>query len=179
MTEKEQTPSNHQVRKSKKLETVSPRTKPHVQKDRLEEEPRKNKTFKENKEKLQIETQKYMYDQSSKFSSVSRHLIFGIIGTIWVITYTDEGIYLPNCYLLFSLLTGLFYLLCDVLHYYWDSKDYENELNQLDNYNNQKQLDEMHEQRMDCINKRSHFFIRLKFAILLVCSVSFIIGLCK
>ena len=179
MTEKKQTPSNHQAQQFKKPETVSPKIKSPVQKDRQEVRQEKNKALKEKKEKLQKETQDYMYGQSSKFSSVSRHLIFGIIGTIWVITYTDEGMFVPNCYLLFSIIIGLLYLLCDVTHYFWDSLDYENELNQIDIYNSQKQLEVEHEQRMDSINQRSHFYIRLKFVILLFCSVLFIIGLCK
>lgn len=178
MTEKEQTPSNHQVQQSKKSETVFPKTKPPVQKDHQEVEPKKNKSFKENKEKLQIETQKYMYDQSSKFSSVSRHLVFGIIGTIWVITYTDEGMYVPNCFLLWSLLAGLLYLFSDVFHYYLDSISYEREQQRIDKYRTQKQLDEDHEHKMDCINRRSHIFIHIKFIILIVCAICFIIGLC-
>jgi len=35
-------------------------------------------TFEEKKQKLQDETQDFMYQQSSKFSSVSRNLVLGI-----------------------------------------------------------------------------------------------------
>lgn len=178
MTAKEQTPNKTQVQVSLKSEMDTRKTKPRVQKDRQAAKQRKDKTFEENREKLQKETQKYKYDQSSKFSSVSRSLIFGIIGTIWVITYSDGNMHIPNWALLFSLLAGLLYLFSDVVHYYSDSISYEKEQNQLDYYKKQEELDNIHEPIMDRINRRSNFFIHFKFAILIVCAIFFIVGLC-
>lgn len=111
MTANEQTHSKTRAQVSQKSETVSPKAKPHVQKDRQEAKQRKDKTFKDDWEKRQKETQEYMYSQSSRFSSVSRSLIFGIIGTIWVITYSDGHMRIPNWALLFSLLADFFFYL--------------------------------------------------------------------
>lgn len=178
MTAKEQTHSKTRAQVSQKSETVSPKAKPRVQKDRQEAKQRKDKTFKEDWEKRQKETQEYMYSQSSKFSSVSRSLIFGIIGTIWVITYSDGHMRIPNWALLFSLLAGLLFLFSDVIHYYSDSVSYEDEQNRFDNYKTPEDLDNKHEPEMDRINKRSHIFINIKFVILIICSILFIVGLC-
>ena len=177
MTVKEQTPSNHQVRQSKKSETVSQKTKLPVQKDRQAAKQRKDKMFEEKKEKLQKETQEYMYAQSSKFSSVSRSLIFGIIGTIWVITYTEGQLCIPNFALFISLLSGIVYLVIDVIHYYTDSKSYEDEQNKFDSYKKQEDLEETHENEMNRINERSHSFIKYKLAVLAICAILFFYGL--
>ncbi len=135
-------------------------------------------SFDDNKKGLQEQTQKYMYEQSSKFSSVARTLIFGIIGTIWVISYTKNGeLIISSLFLFSSLLAGLHYLLTDAIHYYIDSRSYEIELYDLDNYKTQEDLDQKHEPVMDSINKVSHFFINFKLVILLVCAVYFIIGI--
>ena len=118
-----------------------------------------------------------MYQQSSKFSSVSRSLVLGIIGTIWVLTYVDGNLLIPNGWMLSSLVAGLIFLLTDVIHYFWDSMSYHCEAYKLDTYNNQQDLDKKHEPRMDRINKRSHWFIVAKFCILMVASILFAIGL--
>lgn len=148
-----------------------------VQKDHQEVLQPKDDSFKENKEKLQTETQKYMYDQSSKFSSVSRSLIFGIIGTIWVITYSEGILNIPNYSLLISLIFGLLYMLTDVFHYFLDSVSYHNEIYDLDDYKKQEDLDKIHEPRMDKISKRSFLFLIIKFVILIITAVLFTAGL--
>ena len=177
MTAKEQAPNNTQVQASPKSEMDSRRARPRVQKDRQEAKQRKDKKFEEKKEKLQKETQEYMYAQSSKFSSVSRTLIFSIIGTIWVITYSEGQLRIPNYALFFSLFFGIVYLIIDVFHYYTDSKSYEDEQNRFDNYEKQEDLDKKHEEEMNRINERSHRFIKFKMTILVVCSILFLFGL--
>jgi len=161
-------PQNKQER-TVNMETVVP-------KDRQEVLPSKD-NFDERKQNLLDETQKYMYQQSSKFSSVSRSLIFGIIGTIWVLTYAEGKIHVPNYWLLFSLISGLLFLLTDVIHYFWDSMSYQRELYRLDKYECQEELDKIHEKIMDKINKRSNGFLVVKFIILIISSVLFTCGL--
>ena len=144
------TPQNKQER------TVNMETT--VLKDRQGVQPSKD-NFAEKKQNLLDETQKYMYQQSSKFSSVSRSLILGIIGTIWVLTYTEGKLRVPNNWLLYGLIGGLLFLLVDVIHYFWDSMSYQRELYRLDNYKSQDELNENHENIMDYINKRSNSFL--------------------
>jgi hypothetical protein len=134
-------------------------------------------TFEEKKQELQGETQDFMYQQSSKFSSVSRNLVLGIIGTNWFLTYVDGKLRIPNLYLFISLLLGLMFLFVDVIHYFWDSMSYQKELYRLDEYKTEQDLIDKHEPKMDKINKRSHIFIVVKFSLLVFASILFFIGL--
>ena len=134
-------------------------------------------SFEEKKQKLQEETQEFMYQQSSKFSSVSRNLVLGIIGTNWFLTYVDGKLRIPNLCLFVSLLLGLIFLLVDVVHYFWDSMSYQKELYSLDKYKTEQELENKHEPRMNAINKRSHRFINAKLCILALASILFFIGL--
>lgn len=136
-------------------------------------------TFEEKKQKLQDETQDYMYQQSCKFSSVSRNLVLGIIGTNWFLTYVDGKLRIPNRYLFASLLLGLMFLLVDVIHYFVDSVSYQKELCSLDKYETEQELESKHEPEMDKINKISHRFIIAKFVLLVFASVLFFFGLIK
>lgn len=136
-------------------------------------------TFEEKRQKLQDETQDFKYQQSSKFSSVSRNLVLGIIGTNWFLTYVDGKLRIPNIYLFISLLLGLMFLFVDVIHYFWDSMSYQKELYSLDKYKTKQELENKHEPRMNAINKRSHKFIIAKFVLLLTASAFFFIGLIK
>ena len=129
------------------------------------------------KQELLDETQNFMYQQSSKFSSVSRNLVLGIIGTIWFLTYVDGKLSIPNPWLFCCLLLGLLFLLIDVIHYYWDSISYQSELYQLNEYNTPKEFDDNHELKMDRINKRSHRFIVAKFWMLMMASILFGFGI--
>lgn len=147
------------------------------QKDHQEVQPSKKDNIKEKRKNLQDETQDFMYHQSSKFSTVSRSLILGMFGTIWVLTYTDGTLFIPNRFLLCCLIGGLLFLLTDVIHYFWDSMSYHDELYKLDSYSNEKEFDEIHESRMDYISLRSHRFIIAKFIILLLSAIFFAFGL--
>ncbi len=138
---------------------------------------KQNDEFQENRKKLQDETQSYKYSQSSKFSSVSRSLVFGILGTIWVVIYSDDSIVIPNDWLLYSLFSCLAFLFADVFHYFLDSISYQNELSKLDKYTTQEELDTKHEKKMDSISKRSHLFIKIKFVILFVACLFFVVGI--
>lgn len=134
-------------------------------------------SFEEKKQKLQEETQKFMYAQSRNFSSVSRNLVFGILGTIWVLTYVDSQLKIPNTCLTLSLFLGFIFLIVDVFHYYRDSKSYQYELYSLDGYKTEEELNNRHEARMDEINRRSHCFLEAKFWLLLFASFLFFLGL--
>ena len=134
-------------------------------------------SFAERKQKLMDETQEYMYQQSSKFSSVSRFLIVGIIGTIWILTYAEGKLLVPNYFLLASLISSLLFLFIDVIHYFADSMSYQKELYRLDDYKSQDDLLMKHELIMNTINKRSHRYIIIKYCVLMLAAVLFIIGL--
>ena len=134
----------------------------------------KTNDFEEKREKLQEELQGYYYCQSSKFSSVSRSLIFGILATIWVFVYTDGELSITNHHLLYALISGILYLIIDILHYFLDSVSYHKEQYQLDKYKSIQELDECHEPFMDYVNNRSYFFFITKFVVLCLTSILFI-----
>lgn len=138
-----------------------------------------NKRPEEKIKELQDETQGFMYKQSSNFSSVSRSLVLGIIGTDWFLTYIDGKLRIPNLYLFNSLLLGLMFLFVDVIHYFLDAVSYQKELYRLDKYETEQDLKNKHEPEMDKINKRSHKFIVAKFVLLVFASTLFFFGLIK
>ena len=72
-------------------------------------------------QKLLDECQNFHYAQSSKFSTLARTLVFGIIGTIWILSYSTNGFNPSNNCLLWSLIVSFLYLAVDECHYFWDS----------------------------------------------------------
>lgn len=157
-------------------EKVEIKDKTHVRRARREAPQEKDK-FKENKERLQNELQEYMYSQSSKFSSVSRNLIFGILGTIWIMTYSEGRMSIPNPYLFYALLFSLLFLSVDVFHYFLDSISYHSQQYKLEKFKSQKEIEEAHEPQMDKINKRSHRFLIGKSIVLLIAGLLFLRGI--
>ncbi len=148
-----------------------------AQKDLQEVRLSKDEDFLQRKQRLSDQTQDYMYSQSTKFSSVSRQLILGIIGTVWVVTYKDHEISIPYIILNIGLFLSIVYLCVDVLHYYWDSNSYQKELYNIDTYKSENDLSEKHEPFMDKVNIRSHRFIFVKFWLLMVVTFMFFIGM--
>lgn len=148
----------------------------HVRKDRQEAQHTES-NIKSRKEQLQNELQGYMYSQSSKLSSVSRNLTFGILGTIWVMTFSEGKMKIPNPYLFYALLTSLLFMVVDVVHYLWDSISYHHQQYKLDNYTTVVEIDRIHEKKMDKINKRSHYFLIGKTIVLFVAAIFFIRGI--
>lgn len=135
--------------------------------------PRPN-NFEDKREKLQEELQGYYYSQSSKFSSVSRNLIFSILATIWVFIYTDGNLSITNQVLLYALITGILYLTIDILHYFLDSISYHKEQYRLDEYKTIEDLNDRHEPFMDGVNKRSYAFFVIKFVVLCLTAILFL-----
>ena len=129
------------------------------------------------KEALQDELQGFMYSQSSKLSSVSRNLIFGILGTIWIMTYAKGKLTIPNPQLFYALLFSLLFMAVDVLHYFMDSISYHRQQYKLDTYKNFEELRYIYDRDMDDINKRSHKFILGKTIVLSLASVMFVWGI--
>lgn len=176
---KEINSQNHLLDKLRMKQDQSQQEKSLNRKDHQEVQQEKNddnNKFEEKKQKLQDETQGFMYQQSSKFSSLSRNLVFGIIGTIWFLIYVDGKLKITNLFLLVSLLSGLVFLFCDVIHYYKDSRSYQDELHRLDGYRTEQDLIDKHEPNMDKINKQSHQFINIKFYLLVLTVVFFALG---
>lgn len=138
---------------------------------------REEDSFDKRKEALQDELQGFMYSQSSKLSSVSRNLIFGILGTIWIMTYAEGKLTISGPQLFYALLFSLLFMAVDVLHYFMDSISYHRQQYKLDTYKTYEELRNVYDRDMDRINKRSHKFIIGKTLILMLASIMFVWGI--
>ena len=120
--------------------------------------------------------QEYMSDQSSKFSNVARSLMFGIIGTIWIISYTEAGLDFSNCWLFTALSLSLLYFLVDVIHYFWSAMSYLDVSNKTPQCMNPDQYD-VQLRRMETISGRTVACFVIKFIVLIIAATAFCIGL--
>lgn len=123
-------------------------------------------------QRLLDECQGFHYAQSGNFSKLSRSLVFGIIGTIWVISYSKQGFSPSNNCLLWSLIVSFLYLAVDVCHYFGDSCFYRSEY-----FNFEKEKEVLkHDERMKERARKSFKSLIAKFAILIIICILFIVG---
>ena len=128
-----------------------------------------------NIQELLEECQEYHYAQSSKFSQLSRSLVFGILGTIWILSYSEQGFTPNNNWQIWTLIVGFIYLAIDVCHYFCDSCFYRNEYFQFDK---EKNIAE-HNKRMNDRSRLSYCAIWGKFLVLFIVCSLFIVGFVK
>ena len=170
---------------TKNQETVSPSTKTNLTANKPKKRARTKaqqqekspeeelKTFKAD---LYNESQKEMSVLTGNFSTVARTLMFGIIGTIWIITYSEAGLNFSNSWLFAALCLCLFYFLVDVIHYFWSAMIYQNisrkakECKTFGAYLVQKRRTE----KNSC---RTVACVVIKFIVLIISAIAFCIGL--
>ena len=126
-------------------------------------------------QKLLDECQSYHYAQSSKFSTLARTLVFGIIGTIWILSYSTNGFNPSNNCLLWSLIVSFLYLAVDLCHYFWDSCFYRSEYFK---FEKEKDISE-HDKRMRERSQLSNRAIWVKSIIFIFVCGLFIGGFVK
>ena len=126
-------------------------------------------------QKLLDECQSFHYAQSSKFSTLARTLVFGIIGTIWILSYSTDGFNPNNDCLLWSLIVSFLYLAVDLCHYFWDSCFYRSEYFK---FEKEKGIAE-HDKRMSKRSQLSYRAIWIKFIIFIFVCGLFIWGFAK
>lgn len=127
-------------------------------------------------EKRLSECQDYHYAQSSKVSTISRTLIFGIIGTTWVIIYSNNTFTRPVNLLIITLCLSFGYLVLDLIHYFWDACNYRSQSFRLDKERQTDGILHKHEEYMDLVSIRSFRMIVFKFILILIISILFVIG---
>lgn len=125
-----------------------------------------------NIEEKKEECQNYHYSQSSKVSSLSRNIVYGIIATCWVFIYADNYYHKPCLLLIITMILCFLYLLLDIIHYFLDSCSYRNESFELSEGKNI----ELHEKFMDRVSKRSFYLLKAKFIAVLIIAVIFLLG---
>lgn len=129
------------------------------------------------KDEKETEMQVFMSEQSGSFSSISRTLMFGIIGTIWVLTYSDGKLAIPNNWLLISLIMSLLYFLADTGHYFWDAMSCQKVSQDVWGYKTADDVENKTNEAMKKINKRSVNFVKIKFVLLILTAIIFGVGL--
>lgn len=129
-------------------------------------------------QKLLDECQGYQYSQSSKFSTLARSIVLGVIGTIWVISYTHNGFVLATNWLLASLISSFVYLAMDIIHYFSDTCFYRNEYFRFEKERKSNDAITNHDNRMNDRSRKSFCAIVVKFSLLIIVCTLFIIGFC-
>ena len=127
-------------------------------------------------DKLLDEWQKYLYSQSSNFSKLSRAVVYGLIGIIWILFYGKDGFNSTNNTLLLALCLGFLYLSIDIVHYFWDTCFYRQETKFLCDNNISDNVIAIHKKNMAKNAKRSFCWIIAKFIFLLSIVLTFFIG---
>ena len=131
----------------------------------------------ENKyDKLLDECQGYKYAQSSNFTKISRTVIFGIIGTIWILSYSKSGFEIHNTCLFVSLFFAFLHIIIDLIHYFWDMIFYKNEYVKFANDRECENAIKEHDKRMDKNADISFNFVCVNAFVLLLTAISFIKG---
>lgn len=126
-------------------------------------------------QRLLDECQGFHYSQSSNFSKLSRTLVFGIIGTIWILSYTEQGFTPNNNWQIWTLIVGFIYLAVDVGHYFSDSCFYRSEYFHFEKEKNVFS----HDNRMNKRSQSSYCAIWGKFILLSIICILFIVGFIK
>ena len=116
--------------------------------------------------------------QSSKVSSISRSMVYGIIGAIWAMMCSQdfEMSQFNDC-LKASVIMGFIYLLLDITHYFVDACRYRLESFRLDKKVDALYLFNSSRIKLDNIAICSFIAVVLKYFMSLATSVVFLIGL--
>lgn len=113
--------------------------------------------------------------QSTSLSNVMRWLAGVVIGTIWAICYREKEVVIPNSGLLLSVIFSITFLIIELCHYWIDSRFYHNKSDQIVNSGGCFDLG-MISREVQSHSKISYIFLNLKFFVVLLFSVAFIVG---
>lgn len=120
--------------------------------------------------------QDYHYTQSSKVSALGRNIIYGEIGTMWVVMYSNHVYHNPCIMVVIALGLCFIYLLIDITHYYIDSYCYRREYFILDESRNVEGILDKHSEFMYFVARCSFCMLNIKFVGVLIISIIFIIA---
>lgn len=116
-----------------------------------------------------------LYNQTKQVSSISRGLVYSIIGTIWVVSYSNGVFIIPNGYLATTLILCFVYAIFDVFHYFCDSCFYHNEMTEV--IEDDDLTVNEHIKRTIKQSRKSFLFVLHKFIFMVICSIVFLIGM--
>lgn len=122
------------------------------------------------------ECQSYHYLQSKQTSTLTRQLVYGIMGTIWVLSFNNGHFYVNNKFYYLVLIFSLAFMLFDVFHYFLDSLSYRKEYFKIVQGERMKEESIKHEDFMIQVSERSFMFLKIKFGLCMFVSLMFVIG---
>jgi len=124
------------------------------------------------------EAQSFYADQSGKVATISRSIVFGMIGTIWVVWYSDGEIKDIHFVTLLSMFFCFVYLMYDVFLYFQNALFYHDKLVQLeDNFKKSNYLDKSYSDELLNYSKKACANMKRKYWIFIFVSVSFVVGM--
>ena len=136
--------------------------------------------IKEELKKYQSSCERSKNEQSTKFSSISRSMIYAIIATNWVLLYVGDNTEISNLnnWLICSAILSFIYIVVDLLHYFVDTcrcvclskKLYDSNMSISDRLN-------IGQREMTNISKQSFAAIVGKAILTFVTSIVFLAGL--
>lgn len=122
----------------------------------------------------------YKYSQSSKVSSLSRTIIYAIIGLIWAFSFNSEngGFNLQNRILIWAFFFSLFFLIIDITHYFVDTIHYHGLICLLERSEMEiTATREKYENKKEIVEDVSHIFLIIKYILMIVTASIFITGM--
>lgn len=120
---------------------------------------------------------KSLYEQSSKVSTISRGMVYAIIATIWAISYEDGSFSFPRGWLLITICLCGAFLVLDLVHYYVDTFFHYKQTQDIFWHKNlTREISREDGVKYAKNGKLSYGFLSSKFYLVLVIVVCFLIG---
>lgn len=141
-----------------------------------------NNAEKNNYETAIGEAQEYYGNQSGKVATISRTLVYGMITTVWVVSYSDGAIQIPHPILLVALFCCFIYLLFDLSLYFANACRYHKQQILLEEHKGKNDAAYIaqngeYNKTMISIHNKAFIWICIKFGLFIVTAISFLIGL--
>lgn len=135
---------------------------------------------KENRENIELlidNAQECHQSQSKSFSDLGRKMIWAMLGTIWIIVFSNNKIFFPNDFLKLSVIFGFIYMAIDVIHYSTDTCFYFYISKKIPRVNFTERDVDKYVNKLENYSNISFSFCILKMIILIPMSLIFICGL--
>lgn len=123
------------------------------------------------------EANRYKYNQSGKGSELIRKIVFAIIGSCWVLMFTKGKYQETNIFLKATIACSFFYLLIDVLHYFWDTCSYYLHAQNMERCTTVDYVKNVYQPADQYISKRSFIFFVSKIIVCSIVAGAFVLGM--
>lgn len=129
-------------------------------------------------EKATQEAGNYQSQQSAKTSELIRKIVFAIIGSCWVLIFTEDGTYQDtNIYLQLAIAGSFVYLILDIVHYFWDTCSYYRNVQNISKCMTADYIQDVYIHEREYIAKRSFVIFCIKTLVCLIVAALFLSGM--